>query len=95
MPVICCGALHLDSLGIEGLFRFEAIRLCVYIRRNKTGFSPLAESERQVRAEPGESRLFVSNAEPVAMLGAGFCQRPEPSRRGIGSEQDLGLDVGL
>ena len=29
------------------------------------------------------------------MLGTGHRQRPEPSRRGIGSEQGLGLDVVL
>ena len=39
------------------MFRFEAIRLCVYIGLNKTGLPRLAASERGFRRKQGNSRL--------------------------------------
>jgi hypothetical protein len=49
---LCCDAKIPGSLGSEGLFCFEATRLCVYIRPNKTGLSRLITSECVVRSAP-------------------------------------------
>ena len=50
-------AQYRASLGSEGLFRFEAIRLCVYIRPNKSELSQLFTNECAVRPEAEESSL--------------------------------------
>lgn len=82
-----CNAQHCASLGSEGLFRFEAIRLCVYIRLNKSGLSQLFTNECAVRPEAEESSLVRVLGWAAGHAKAGHGQRLDPPGCGIGLEK--------